>query len=169
MRTLTLFAVLSGLPRRWRWQPSMRWRPTLRIAQTTHCADSGGRRRRRSQPGGEASNEPAKKPEEKKDAAPMGRCGEHHSRREPTPRRRSWCQARRSTTRTSPSTSSRRSASRTRASTSSCSTRGVQVNGKFTQHLGRGLRYVYHLQENFGFQVSATTTGLRRVGASTGS
>ncbi len=30
----------------------------------------------------------------------------------------------------------------------------IQINGKFTQHFGAGLGYVYHLQENFGFQVS---------------
>lgn len=30
----------------------------------------------------------------------------------------------------------------------------VQINGKFTQHLGAGLGYVFHLQENFGFQLS---------------
>ncbi len=30
----------------------------------------------------------------------------------------------------------------------------LQINGKFTQHFGVGGGYVYHLQENFGFQVS---------------
>ncbi|MBS1152071.1 MAG: hypothetical protein H6Q89_3769 [Myxococcaceae bacterium] len=30
----------------------------------------------------------------------------------------------------------------------------VQINGKFTQHFGVGGGYVFHLQENFGFQVS---------------
>ena len=30
----------------------------------------------------------------------------------------------------------------------------VQVNGKFTQHAGTALSYVYHLQENFGLQVT---------------
>ncbi len=30
----------------------------------------------------------------------------------------------------------------------------VQVNGKFTQHFGVGLGFVWHLQENFGFQIS---------------
>ena len=29
----------------------------------------------------------------------------------------------------------------------------VQVNGKFTNHVGTGLNYVYHLQENFALQV----------------
>jgi outer membrane beta-barrel protein len=30
----------------------------------------------------------------------------------------------------------------------------IQVNGKFTQHFGAGLGFVWHVQENFGFQVS---------------
>jgi outer membrane beta-barrel protein len=30
----------------------------------------------------------------------------------------------------------------------------VQVNGKFTQHIGSSLSYLYHLHENFAFQVS---------------
>ncbi|MHB8872686.1 MAG: outer membrane beta-barrel domain-containing protein [Myxococcaceae bacterium] len=30
----------------------------------------------------------------------------------------------------------------------------VQANGKFTQHFGTGATFVYHLHENFGFQVS---------------
>jgi outer membrane beta-barrel protein len=30
----------------------------------------------------------------------------------------------------------------------------IQVNGKFAQHYGVGGGYVYHLQENFGFQLS---------------
>ena len=30
----------------------------------------------------------------------------------------------------------------------------VQLNGKFTQHFGAGLGFVWHLQENFGFQIS---------------
>jgi outer membrane beta-barrel protein len=30
----------------------------------------------------------------------------------------------------------------------------IQFNGKFTQHFGAGLGYTYHLQENFGFQIS---------------
>ncbi|HYO51905.1 outer membrane beta-barrel domain-containing protein [Archangium sp.] len=31
-----------------------------------------------------------------------------------------------------------------------------QVNGRFTQHAGSALHYTYHLQENFGLQVSTT-------------
>jgi outer membrane beta-barrel protein len=30
----------------------------------------------------------------------------------------------------------------------------AQINGKFTQHVGVGGAYVFHLQENFGFQIS---------------
>ncbi|MGQ0507511.1 MAG: outer membrane beta-barrel domain-containing protein, partial [Myxococcaceae bacterium] len=30
----------------------------------------------------------------------------------------------------------------------------VQVNGKFTQHAGTAISYVYHLQENFGLQLT---------------
>jgi outer membrane beta-barrel protein len=30
----------------------------------------------------------------------------------------------------------------------------IQLNGKFTQHFGVGLGFVWHLQENFGFQIS---------------
>ncbi|MBZ4421457.1 outer membrane beta-barrel domain-containing protein [Myxococcus sp. RHSTA-1-4] len=30
----------------------------------------------------------------------------------------------------------------------------VQVNGKYTHHAGSALQYIYHLQENFAFQVS---------------
>lgn len=30
----------------------------------------------------------------------------------------------------------------------------AQINGKFTQHFGLGLGYIFHLQENFGFQLS---------------
>ncbi len=30
----------------------------------------------------------------------------------------------------------------------------VQVNGKFTQHVGTAMSYVYHLQENFGLQLT---------------
>jgi outer membrane beta-barrel protein len=29
----------------------------------------------------------------------------------------------------------------------------IQVNGKFTQHVGTGVSYTYHLNENFGFQL----------------
>jgi len=29
-----------------------------------------------------------------------------------------------------------------------------QINGRFTQHAGSGLQYTYHLQENFGLQLS---------------
>lgn len=30
----------------------------------------------------------------------------------------------------------------------------LQINAKFTQHYGLGAQYVFHLQENFGFQIS---------------
>jgi outer membrane beta-barrel protein len=32
----------------------------------------------------------------------------------------------------------------------------AQVNGRFTQHAGSALHYTYHLQENFGLQLSTT-------------
>ncbi len=44
----------------------------------------------------------------------------------------------------------------------------VQLNGKFTQHVGTALSYVYHLQENFGIQLTplynwvATESGFNR-------
>src|SRR5450432_1557345 len=30
----------------------------------------------------------------------------------------------------------------------------IQLNGKFSEHFGVGLGFVWHLQENFGFQIS---------------
>ena len=36
----------------------------------------------------------------------------------------------------------------------------VQVNGKFTQHVGAGLGFIWHPQENFGLQVSGFFNGI---------